>query len=526
MNRFIMLRSTLTIVLFLLIGGCQDIRDIQQLDPLKNVVFKINYEPSPTTLQGLIVDAKTNTPLAVPVKITLFGPDANRVVTYEGAAVTSFESAKADLFLGLKGETPSTSKPAELRIVASAPGYISSSIYLFIDKTKPEPFSLRMVRKADPPAGVVLKQETVETSSTGTVRQTKTITTPTNASMTSSATVTIPANTILKDDKGQPVTGQLSTQFATYSSQTEASLRAFPSGFTTRVLRDNQGSANVKGTFSPIGYISLELATANGQKATSLSQPLTATVQIASQLKNPQTGQPLKQGDQIPVFSYQEATGEWTFDQTISLTQSGSGLQASIPISKASGYTLAFWTPDGSCTTGGQWTITGKPEGKPIRWVLYNGNQQYVADGTSSNNILSISRLSVGAARLDLFAPDGKVIGSSTVSNGCGSHTVNVTYPQNLIDLDVTVTAYCENRNDIQVSPSAWVRYRKVGTENWQQSFLTAGQGKLLGLEPNTDYEAGVDYNGFNAVVINSGQTSGNQAIKIQLPSTISVCQQ
>jgi hypothetical protein len=519
-------KSILSSLILGLIVGCQDLKDIQQLDPLKGVVFKINYEPSPTTIQGLVVDAKTGTPLSVPVQVTIFGPDANRIVSYEGEAVSSFQSPKADLFLGLKGEVPSATKPAEVRIVVSATGYIRSSIYLFIDKAKPEPFSIRLVKKADPPAGVVLNQESIETAPTGMTKQAKSITTPTNASMTTRATVTLPANTLLTDAKGQPVVGNLSAQLVAYSSQTELSLRAFPGGFTTRVTRDDQGNTNVKGTFSPIGYVSIELTTASGQQATTLSQPVIAMLEIAGQLKNPQTGQPLKPGDQLPVFSYNENTGEWTYEQNVPLTQAGTGLVVSMPVRHLSGYHLAFWTPSGKCVNGGQWTLSGKPEGKPIKWVLYNANQQYVSDGLSSENTITIPRLSSGAARLDLFSPDGKLVGSSTVSDACGSHNVSVAYPQNLIDLDISVTAYCENRTDIVVSPSAWVRYRKVGTTNWQQSFLTAGQGKLVGLEPNTEYEAGVDYNGFNSVRINSGQTSGNQTIRIKLPDTISICQQ
>ncbi|MFD2933452.1 hypothetical protein [Spirosoma flavum] len=509
-----------------LVSGCQDLKDIQQLDPLKGVVFKINYEPAPTTLQGLVIDAKTVEPLKVPVQISIFGPDASRVITYEGLATTTFVSAKADLFIGLKGSIPSAAKPAELRIVVDAPGYISSSIYLFVDQAKPAPFEIRLVKETTTPSGVIVKQDVVETSATGNVKSNESITTPIDASMANHVTLSIPAGTQLKDVKGQPVVGNLSTQVAAYSSQTEAALRTFPGGFTTRIKGDDQGNANVKGTFTTAGFVSIEIANSSSQKVTTFSQPVMVNVEVATSLINPETGQKIKSGDPIPVFSYAENTGEWTYERDVAVKQEGSSLQVTIPITHLSGYSLAFWTPSGtSCTAGGQWAITGKPDGKPVNWILYNGNQQYIANGSTSDNSIVFSQLTSGAAQLNLFSPDGKLIGTSTVNSICGNHTVSVTYPQNLVDLIVSVTASCENKPDLQISPSAWARYRKVGTSNWQQSFCTAGQGKLVGLEPSTDYEVGVDYNGFNSIVVNSGQTTSNKSIEIKLTNAISICQ-
>lgn len=515
----------LSVVTAALVTGCQDLNDIQHLDPLKGVVFKINYEPSPTTLQGLVVDARTGESLNSPVQIRIYGPDASRVVTYEGVSTTSIKSNNADLFLGLKGTVPSTAKPAELRIVAEAAGYISSSIYLFVDKAKPEPFSIRLVKDAAPPAGVTLSNGVVETSSTGAVRTNESITTPTSASMTTSATVQIAANTQLKDTRGQVVSGNLSAQIAAYSSLSELALRAYPGGFTTRLGVDDRGNKDVVGTFTPAGFVTIELENSNGQKVSNLSHPATVRVELNGDVLNPGTGQKLKAGDQIPVFRYNETNGEWTYERNAAVSQEGGKLQALISATYAAGYSLAFWTPSGTtCPGGAQWAITGKPDGKPVSWKLYNGNQLYKS-GSTTENAINIQSPFSGAARLELYSPSGTMIGTATVSQLCGSHTATVTYPANLVDLDVAVTAYCENKTDVQISPSAWVRYRKVGTTNWQQAFLTAGKGKLVGLEANTDYEAGVDYNGFNAVTINSGQTSGSEMIKITLPKDMSVCQ-
>ncbi|AUD04352.1 hypothetical protein [Spirosoma pollinicola] len=515
----------MTIAAVALGTACQDLKDIQKLDPLKGVVFKINYEPSPTALQGLVVDAKTGEALSVPVQVNIYGPDASRVLTYEGVATTSFKSPKADLFLGLKGVVPTTAKPAELRIVVDAPGYIASSIYLFVDKAKPEPFEIRLVKENAPVGGVAIKQDVVETSATGAVKSDETITTPISASMTTSVTVQIPANTQLKDAKGQVVTGNLTAQVATFSSRMESSLQAFPGGFTTRVNKDDQGGANVVGTFTTAGFVSIELANASGQVVTTFSQPVTVNATVDNTMTNPETGQKLKSGDLIPVFSYNELTGEWVYERDAAVKQSSNVLQVAIPITHLSGYSLSFWAPSGaSCAEGGQWTITGKPDGKPLNWTLYNGDQIYQS-GSTAGNTISFPRPFSGAARLDLFSPDGKQIGTSTVSKLCGTHTVSVVYPVNLIDLDVAISAYCENKSDVQITPSAWVKYRKLGTNNWQQSFLTSGKGKLVGLEPNADYEAGVQYNGFNPITINAGQNTGTRMIEIKFSKDVSICQ-
>jgi hypothetical protein len=502
--------------------GCQDLNDIKNIDPLKGVVFKLNYEPAQTLMQGLVVDAKTGMQLDVPITVTVFGPDASRVITYEGVATTSFKNEKGDIFIGLKGSIPSEMKPAELRVVVDAPGYIGSSQYLTVRQAKPEPFSIRLVKEDAPPAGVAISTETVETSSTGVVNTTEVISTPITNSNSTQVTVELPAGTQLKDEKGQVVTGNLSAAVAAYSSQSESSISAFPGGFETRVSRDNTGQVNAAGSFATAGFASIEIASSSGQKVANFSQPVKVEMEVSKALINPETNAPIKVGDKIPVFSYNENTGEWIYERDAVVKSEQGELQVEIEITHLSWYNLDWFYSGRNCNTGG-WAITGKPSGQAIRWTVYRGDAYYKS-GVTYDNTINFYNPFPGQARLDLFAPNGSKIGSSTVSSICGTNTVAVSYPR-LVDTKVKVLAYCENNKNIQITPSTWVYYRKAGSNDpLNVAFFTAGQGTLTGLEANTNYEAGVYYNGFQSRVINSGNQSGDQVVEIIFKKNVTIC--
>ncbi|GAB3764931.1 hypothetical protein [Spirosoma pomorum] len=502
--------------------GCQDLNDIKNIDPLKGVVFKLNYEPAKTLMQGLVVDAKTGMQLDVPITVSVFGPDASRVITYEGVSTTSFKNEKGDIFIGLIGSVPSTAKPAELRVVVDAPGYIGSSQYLTIREAKPEPFSIRLVKEDAPPVGVAISTETVETNSTGVVKTAEVISTPITNSNSTQVTVELPAGTQLKDEKGQAVTGNLSAAVAAYSSQNQSSLSAFPGGFETRVSRDNQGQTNSAGSFATAGFASIEIASSSGQKVANFSQPVKVEMEVSKALINPETNAPVKVGDKIPVFSYNENTGEWIYERDAVVKSEQGELQVELEITHLSWYNLDWFYTGRNCDTGG-WTITGKPDGQAVRWVLFRGDSYY-SSGISYENSVNFYYPFPGQARLELFALNGSKIGSSTVNSICGNNSVAVNYPQ-LVDTKVKVLAYCENNNNVQISPSTWVYYRKAGSSDpMSVAYFTAGQGTLTGLEPNTNYEAGVYYNGFQSRVINSGNQSGNQVVEIIFKKNVTIC--
>jgi hypothetical protein len=508
--------------------GCQDLKDIQNLDPLKDVVFKLNYEPAKTLMQGLVVDAATGAQLEVAISVGIFGPDANRVITYEGVKTTTFKNDKGDIFIGLQGSVPSETKPAEIRVVVDAPGYIGSSQYLTIREAKPAPFEIRLVKESAPPAGVTVKEEVVETSATGVTRTAETISTPISASNSTQVTVDIPANTQLKDDKGQPVTGNLQAQVASYSSQNETSITAFPGGFETRVSRDNAGNANAAGAFVTAGFTSIEITSSSGQKVSNFSQPVKVEMEISPALINPETDQPVKPGDKVPVFSYNENNGEWVYENEVTVKSQNGELQVELAVTHLSWYNLDWFYRSRPSCTAGAWNVTGVPTGQSFSWILYVNNA-YRASGRNGANDRQVNFLypPPGTGRLEIFAPNGARIGSSTVSNICGSRSVAVSFPATLVNATVVVRAYCENDNRIQINPSAWVYYRKAGSNGaFATAYFTAGKGTLTGLEPNTNYEAGVYYQGFQSRIVNSGNTTGTQTIDIVFTSNVSICKQ
>ncbi|RYF59010.1 MAG: hypothetical protein EOO39_33650, partial [Cytophagaceae bacterium] len=184
--------------------GCQEITDIKNIDPLKGVVFKLNYQPGKAQVQGLVVDAKTGVPLDIPIQVSIQGKDASRTITFDGKALTTYTAPKGDLYIGLKGTVPTAAAPAELRIVVDAEGYIASSANLSLKRSLNDPFTIRLVKITSTPAGVAAKVEDATASSAGAFTADKLIqvTTPSSASAAATnVTVSLPATTIMKDGK-------------------------------------------------------------------------------------------------------------------------------------------------------------------------------------------------------------------------------------------------------------------------------------------------------------------------------------
>lgn len=510
-----------------LIVGCQNIKDIQNIDPLKDVVFRLNYQPAKTLIQGLVLDAKTELPLDIPISVSVFGPDASRIVTYDGVQTTTFKNEKGDISLGLKGIAPSEAKPAEIRIVVDAAGYIGSSQYLTILSAEPPTFEIRLVKEDTPPAGVAITKEVVETGNTGIVRTAETISTPIANSISTQVTVAIPAGTQLKDDKGQPVVGNLQASVAAYSSQNEASITAFPGGFETRVSRDNAGGTNTAGSFVTAGFTSIEITSSSGQRVSNFSQPVKVEMEVSPAVINPETNAPIKVGDKVPVFSYNENTGEWIYENDVTVKSQNGELQVELAVTHLSWYNLDWWSSRSSqnCSQGGKWNVTGVPAGKNFFWQLYVNNTLYKqGSNRAGDNVVGFLYPVPGAARLDIFSPNGVKIGSSTVNGICGTRAVAVNYPPELVNSTVVVRAYCENNKNFQVVQTGWVYYRKVGTSKFNYAYFQAGQGTLTSLEPNTNYEAGIMLDGYQFKVINSGNQTGTQVVEVVIKKNTEVC--
>lgn len=516
--------------------GCQELTDIKNIDPLKGVVFKLNYQPAKSQVQGLVVDAKTGIPLDIPIQVSIQGKDAGRTVTFDGKALTTYTAPKGDLFIGLKGEVPTATTPAELRVVVDAQGYVASGVNLTLRRALNDAFIIRLVKTMATPTGVAAKVDEVIASSTGvlTVDKVIQVTTPASASVASmNMSLFFFAGTIVKDDKGQPVTGRIPTSLVAYSGQSQEALQAFPGGLNAPVAKDVQGKSDTKGIFDPIGFVAIEMKNLANQTVSTFSKPVTLQMSIPANRFNSSTGQPIKEGDKLEVYSYNETTGVWTYEREVMTERKGNDLMANVPINHLSYYALTI--PRTSTTCRVAYTVRGLPEGYSVSYTLrkfdqgLSGYSVLVSSGNSSDNTADrVFEFDVPAGNYEFSILDpvsnNEVMNSTKATNPCGAISLNIT-PPSRIDASFTVRAKCENGNNIEVYPTVTIFYGEVGKaySGGSASFVN-GKGVLKGLKPNTKYQACIHYEGEYCVEFTMTDASSERTLDYILKSNSPAC--
>ena len=516
--------------------GCQEITDIKNIDPLKGVVFKLNYQPAKSQVQGLVVDAKTGIPLDIPIQVSIQGKDASRTITFDGKALTAYTAPKGDLFIGLKGTVPTVAAPAELRIVVDADGYVASSVNLTLKRALNDAFVVHLVKLTATPAGVAAKVDDAVASTTGALTADKVIqlTTPSSTSAASmNMSVSLPASTVVKDAKGQPVTGKVTTSVVAYSGQSQEALQAFPGGLNASVAMDAQGKSGTKGVFEPVGFVAIEMKNSSNQTVSTFSKPVTVQMSIPANRFNSTTGQPVKEGDKLEVYSYNETTGAWTYEREVLAERKSNGLIANMSINHLSYYALT--TPRASTTCHVTYTVSGLPEGYSIHYTLskfdqgLGGSALAVSAGSSSENSSDrVFEFDVPAGNYDFSVVDpvsnNAVLGSTKTTNPCGAISLKIAAPARL-DANFTVRAKCENGKNIEVYPTVTVYYGEVGNaySGGSASFVS-GKGTLKGLKPNTKYQACVHYEGEFCEEFTTAGTSADHTLEYILKSDTQAC--
>ncbi|RAJ93082.1 hypothetical protein LX87_04594 [Larkinella arboricola] len=508
--------SALLMALTLALGSCNELKN---LDPLEGVTYKLNYKPANSQIQGLVVDAKTGQSLSIPIQVAILGQDANRVVTFDGKAQTTYSSPKGDLYIGLKGDVPTPQAPARLRLVVDAAGYIPSATELRLTKSLNDPFLIRLVKETDPPQEVSVKKDQLRLSTNATLSANKEIVV---ASASTPTTLLFSGGTGMKDEKGNPVTGTVAATVAAYAPGSAS----IPAGLTTPVSSNESGSATANVALNIAGYTSVNLTSSSGQSVTSFTNPILIKMGISPEFQNRTAARRIQVGDLLGVYRRNEKSGIWSFVQDVKVEAQGSGLGVSFPVTHFTDYAVAQAQPTSS-TCQAVWTIQGLAAGYAYRYELVQDGR-IKASGTSTDQTLNLGEASQGPADLLLYSSSGSLLGKSSVQNLCGNHTLSVSAPQGTVNINFTVRGACENGKNIEVYPTVLVRYGKSGADptTFVGTTFENGQGTLVGLEANTPYEARVDYEGTWTEQFTTGTGAESRSLTYVLKSHTEACKQ
>jgi hypothetical protein len=232
-----------------------------------------------------------------------------------------------------------------------------------------------------------------------------------------SASIEVPAGTVLTDQTGNVLTGNVTTTVTYFDPTKESSLASFPGGLN--VNTNNQGNGN----FVSAGFVAVDM-NVNGTPVKNFQNGgANLNISVPANLINPATGQQVKPGDVIPLWSYNETSGQWTHegDYTVPLSKAKKG-KYNISINKIKH--LSYWNLD---------------------W--FNGN--YCPNGAKIHIVGSFSSIVLVSYRLDLGSP---VYNSLTYVYNSDPYMQTINVPQNVPMKIVAYDSfwdYCEGKTPL-----------------------------------------------------------------------------
>jgi hypothetical protein len=479
------------VAIFAVVESCKK----KPLDDL-DIIFNAGFSDATASFQ--FIDAKTLEQIGLEISgdvidITIEGPDKDKVVNFLGG--TDIESTQGFLSIALKeGTLVSEANPVKFHVVAHKDGYFSNSVAIVMTSPGTEHHVVAMVDYNNTPDGVAaVEDNSIDTDASGATTAPIVIETPVPVSQGQAtiAKVSVPAGTILKDKDGVVVTGAVSTKMAYFNNVDETSRESFPGGFTADL-----GDSTVQ--FTTAGFVALEMTTAGGKEIKNFGSPIAMTMEIPAGSKD-NNGNLIVAGSEMPIWSYNPNTGEWTSESTETVSTNGQGkLEVTFQMTH-----LSYWNMDffgSTCFQGATLSITSNyTTNNYVKVKFYDGNDQLIKTSyknikTGQSQILNAPQNTSG--RLEIFLPNGEVK-NVPVANYCtGTININIATPAPPT-IRVDVTAYCKTNKAAKVKPTVTVYARKEGTTAWiYAGEMVNGIISVQNFELNTQYEVLVYYKG------------------------------
>lgn len=478
----------------------------------------IDYNLIKTSISVQLVDATTGNLIGrdgtVSVKTTITGRDKEGVVDISGFQNENYVymSQRGFVSLGLLPEPiykPSESNPISFNIVADYEGYVSTSQHIAIAQEGDNFVVIRMVKLDDPPSGVVVRREDAATVSDATGRVSAPVIVETPAGK---ARLSIPEGIILKDISGSPLQGNIDVLLVHFDNTDPEAMASFPGGLVTNVTRSD--GSNEDGMFYSAGFVAIEITDASGRKAANFEQ---GTIGLVSQVNpetfNPLTGNKVASGDEIPLWSYDEANGFWKEESVLMIGNTSSTLEVQAELSHLSYYNFDWFFGGPFCNVGAPFVFSINP---PIVgcFVMYGTMYRQMDDAFMQTIYMWVCN----DTPVDIyFAPSDVPVyivwhneptsslsvdpldNPTFIDNLCGANPININIINNPNSSNSTVTihveAYCASDTTIVIYPSqgAWI-WPVNDPNNMRWVEMIAGDAQIMDIQIGGTYGVGLYY--------------------------------
>jgi len=523
-----------TIMLFSRCAINEDIGKLQ--NSLDSLSIKIGTPKFPALIHIEFVDAKTNEYIQGNATITLSGKNSTDIYNNIGMKLNSYKTVIGMLDLVVDPHKIDTNtiknNPIEFDLNTSLAGYVSVTQKVFVNENKTKNVIILLIKLNDTPLGVSVVQNTSFASSSSDAKITETVVQKLNSG---NQTVEISAGVVLKDKVGNPVTGTVNSQVIYYDPTSVNAQNAIPGGLDVTAKLKDASTSQV--SFVSAGMFNLSMSAGGKEIKIFENGGVKIKTNVPPTLINPNTGNPVKDGDLIELWSIDEGSGNWSFEKMDTIKSVNNVLVLEETIKHLSSWSWSFYSL--SCSNGPKFIwkgnllypayvkISAKMKNNNSPRISYTdakpndadyGNFQIHNTPTSGPMLITFNNANESNSLLT-FSPS-----TLDISNLCDGKNYEVTITEKLVDhltvnADLSISSI-SNKN-IVIRPNAIIYFKPAIDRNWISKAMING---IFSMSVNT----GVDYDFFTMFGGTSGYAKlkvediGNNMLKVTVTPTVS----
>lgn len=514
----------IVVVTLLVLATCKN--------PTDGLTVTINTNVSKSNISLHFMDAvKMNQLNLDQIKLSIVGKNADKIYNADGT--NSFITSNGFISLILEpGIIPTKDNPIKFTVIAELNGYLNAVYPITIEQEEDFTAEILMVNLSDLPVGVSIVKSSFNTNLNGELDTDWIVQIQPKTGKYETAKLKIKKGTIIQDENGAALSGQVNVQMLHFDSRDSQSLRSFPGGFFVGNMVDQNNQDMEGGIFQTAGFISLDMD-CNGSLVKKFSQPIEVDVEVSSDLINPNSTQKLKVGDTIPVWSLDPKDGTWKEEgnSIVNFDANSQKMVNTISMKHLSYWNLDFYYR--RCTYGSNITFDyngptlyhnvqlqfKSPYLQYLNW--YMRKQVPISQGS---NLMFYNGSAVEQARIVVFSNEnGQIVGQTNYFNLCNNQVrCKVNYiPQKVIK--VNVWGRCVNSKRI-FRPTVWLYF--MNDLGWWESLglMNNGQFETNKLKVGRTYTIGTAYGSKwyqNSVYIPSEKI---ESINWELPKSFPGC--
>jgi len=434
----------------------------------------------------LVTDASGATLPALNISIS--GTDAASIYDFSGTK--AIYSPGGIITLGVTPNAePTIAKSINFNVVIKATGYEDVNVAMEIINGQVSQLQrVTLLKSSAGTSASVVTSRTVPIGTNGATTVATTVTTVANLNVPTTTSLIIGSGTQFKNTAGATLSGNsLRVQLINFNTSNVLSVNLFPGGKLAARNVVMPGSATpTDAFFIPAASVNVKMFMNNDEVKT-FTQPITVTTQVDPSYIITSTGATVKAGDQLPVYSYQVETGQFTFESIGTVTNIQGKLAVNITTSHLTVFVVGEVFSTASCadtrvTYSANW-LNGST--RPVNVEISTNTGKIIATSTvlMSDNVTDIFRGLPGIPlQLKVIDINGETLATASITNPCAGSSLNLTVTKPALDFDnitLQLNVVCPGKGIILV-PNFDLYYKPAGAPATAYNILgTANRGLI-----------------------------------------------